>query len=140
MNYEEVAQGLFKELRSNTSMSLIEVLNDFSKGEVGVLSYLAFDNDKATSGELSEKLNVTTARIAKILNSLENKGYIKRKMDLFDKRKTLVTITDSGKKLAIEAKDEIINKIIKVVKIIGYEKIDEYVKIALEIKKVLNEQ
>ena len=45
------------------------------RGEVGVLNYLAFDKNEATAGKLSEKLNVTTARVASILNSLENKKY-----------------------------------------------------------------
>ena len=45
------------------------------RGEVGVLNYLACDKNEATAGKLSEKLNVTTARVASILNSLENKKY-----------------------------------------------------------------
>lgn len=140
MNYEETAELLFQQLKMKSSTSLADVLNDFNRGEVGVLSYLAFDKDEASAGELSEKLNVTTARIASILNSLENKDYIKRKEDTFDKRKTLVAITDKGKTLAIDIKKEIINKIIKVIKEVGYDEIKEYAKVALKIKKILDEQ
>lgn len=140
MNYEETAELLFQQLKMKSSTSLADVLNDFNRGEVGVLSYLAFDKDEASAGELSEKLNVTTARIASILNSLENKEYIKRKEDTFDKRKTLVVITDKGKTLAIDIKKEIINKIIKVIKEVGYDEIKEYAKVALKIKKILDEQ
>lgn len=140
MNYEETAELLFQQLKMKSSTSLADVLNDFNRGEVGVLSYLAFDKDEASAGELSEKLNVTTARIASILNSLENKDYIKRKEDTFDKRKTLVVITDKGKTLAIDIKKEIINKIIKVIKEVGYDEIKEYARVALKIKKILDEQ
>lgn len=138
MEYENIAETLFQQLKPNTSVSLSGVLNDFNRGEVGVLSYLAFDKDEVSSGELSEVLGVTTARVASILNSLEIKGYVKRKEDSLDKRKTLVVITEKGKELAINAKREIINKIISVVREVGYEEIMEYVKIAIKIREVLN--
>ncbi len=141
MNYEELAENLFQQLKINASEpTLVETLNDFNHGEVGVLSYLAFDKDESTPGELSEKLNVSTARIASILNSLENKEYIKRKDNNLDKRKTLVVITEKGKELATEVKQEIINKIINVIKELGYERINEYINIALEIKNIINKQ
>lgn len=140
MNVEEIAEILFQQLKPTSSASLTEVLNEFNRGEVGVLSYLAFDKDKVTAGELSEKLNVTTARIASILNSLENKEYIKRKEDNLDKRKTLVSITNKGKDLATTTKKEVINKIIKVVEEVGYDEIKDYVRIALKIRNVLDKQ
>lgn len=140
MNYEEIAENLFLKLKLNTSTSLTDFLNEFSRGEIGVLSYLAFDKNEASSGELSEKLNVTTARIASILNSLENKDYIKRKDDNLDKRKTIVVITDKGKELANNTKKDIIDKIVKVIKEIGYDELEEYARIALKIRNVLNKQ
>lgn len=141
MNYRENAELLFKQLRENTTTSsLTRVLDDFNHGEIGILSYLAFDRDEASAGELSEKLDVTSARIASILNSLENKEYIVRKVDKLDKRKILVAITTKGKKIAYDAKEDIINKIINVVKEIGYDEVKEYTRIALKIKKVLNKQ
>lgn len=140
MNVEEIAEILFQQLKPTSSTSLTEVLNEFNRGEVGVLGYLAFDKDEATAGELSEKLNVTTARIASILNSLENKEYIKRKEDNLDKRKTLVSITTKGKELANITKREIIEKIIRVVEEVGYDEIKDYVRIALKIRDVLDKQ
>ena len=140
MNVEEIAEILFQQLKPTSSTSLTEVLNEFNRGEAGVLGYLAFDKDEATAGELSEKLNVTTARIASILNSLENKEYIKRKEDNLDKRKTLVSITTKGKELANITKREIIEKIIRVVDEVGYDEIKDYVRIALKIRDVLDKQ
>ncbi len=136
----EIAELLFEELRIGASTSsLSDILNDFNRGEVGVLSYLTFDKEISTPGELSDKLCVTTARIASILNSLENKGFIKRKIDELDKRKTLVTITSKGKELVLSTKNEIINKIIKVIKEIGIEELKSYTLTALKIRKVLEE-
>lgn len=140
MNDYDLAEQIFSKLRNNSSSSLDDILTDFNRGEVGVLSYLAFENNKVSAGELSEKLNVSTARIASILNSLENKEYINRRVDEIDKRKTLVSITQKGKKLASKAKDEVIDKIIKVIQKVGKNEINEYVKMVLKIKKILDEQ
>ena len=138
INIEEYAENLFSRLKPTNFKSLTDTLNYFNRGEVGVLSYLAFEKSEASSGELSEKLNVTTARIASILNSLENKKYIRRKGDSLDKRKTLVVITESGKELAVETKKELMDILIKVIKEIGYEDIEEYTRIVQKIRNVLD--
>ncbi len=138
MERDNLAEILFQELRCNTSTSLGEILNEFNRGEIGVLGYLAFEKDEATAGELSEKLNVTTARIASILNSLEAKDYIKRTEDNKDKRKTLVVVTKKGKALAKKAKKEVIDKITKVINEIGEEEVKEYIRITLKIREILN--
>lgn len=138
MNYEEIAEEIFIELKNNTQTSLEEMLGDFNKGEIGVLGYLAFDEDRVTSGMLSEKLNVTTPRIASILNSLENKGYIMRYSDSNDKRKSLVTITSKGMQLAKSVKSDLLDKIISVIKEINYDDVKEYIRINKEIKNILN--
>ena len=140
INIEEYAENLFNRLKPTNFKSLTDTLNYFNRGEVGVLSYLAFDKNEASSGELSEKLNVSTARIASILKSLENKKYIRRKEDSLDKRKTLVVITESGKELAVETKKELMDILIKVIKEIGYEDIEEYTRIVQKIRKVLDKQ
>lgn len=137
VDYEEISEDFFQILRNNSKTSLTNMLNEFNKGEIGVLNYLVFDNDNVTAGELSEKLNVTTARIANVLNSLEYKGYIKRNKDLYDKRKILVSVTSKGKSLANDVKNDIKNKIIMVIKEIGYDDIKTYINIAQKIKKVL---
>lgn len=138
MERDNLAEILFQELRCNASTSLGEILNEFNRGEIGVLGYLAFEKDKATAGELSENLNVTTARVARILNSLETKGYIKRTEDNQDKRKTLVVITQNGESLAKKAKKEVIDKITKVIEEIGEKEAKEYIRITLKIREILN--
>lgn len=139
MDYERLAEELFQQLKTNCYISLPEVLNDFSKGEIGVLSYLSFNKNDVSAGELSDELKVSTARIASILNSLENKKYIKRRSDKKDKRKILVSITNKGKNLAIDTKRDIICKIMKIIEEVGYEEILVYTKIALKIRNILNE-
>lgn len=138
MDYEIIAEEIFQMLRKNFTSSLSEVLNEFNKGEIGVLSYLAFDNNQASAGMLSDSLQVSSARIASILNSLESKKYIKRKVDDNDRRKTIVVITEKGIDTVVKVKEEIIKKIIYVIKEIGYDDILKYAKISAKIREVLS--
>ena len=140
MDVENMAEMLFQQIKEGTSTPISELLDEFNCGEIGVLSTLAFDQNPVTAGELSEKLNVTTARIARILNSLESKQYIRRKNDRTDRRKIFVTITKKGKELADSTKKEIMDKIIQVIQEVGYDEIQTYISIVLKIRSVLNNQ
>ena len=140
MDVENMAEMLFQQIKEGTSTPISEMLDEFNCGEIGVLSTLAFDQNPVTAGELSEKLNVTTARIARILNSLESKQYIRRKNDRTDRRKIFVTITKKGKELADSTKKEIMDKIIQVIQEVGYDEIQTYISIVLKIRSVLNNQ
>lgn len=140
MDVENMAEMLFQQIKEGTSTPISEMLDEFNCGEIGVLSTLAFDQSPVTAGELSEKLNVTTARIARILNSLESKQYIRRKNDRTDRRKIFVTITKKGKELADSTKKEIMDKIIQVIQEVGYDEIQTYISIVLKIRSVLNNQ
>lgn len=134
----EILEQVFDELRTRSKSSLIESLNDINKGEIGVLSYLMFDCDGVSAGCLSNNLNVSTARIASILRSLESKGYINRLNDDGDKRKTIVMITSKGKEIINNIKKEIINKLDFVLNDIGLDDIKKYIVISNKIRNSLN--
>lgn len=46
MKKEKLAETLFQELQCNTSTSLGEILNEFNRGEIGVLGYLVLKKMK----------------------------------------------------------------------------------------------
>lgn len=68
---------------------------------------LAHRGGYALPGELAKDINVSTARIAAILKSIEKKGLIKREIDANDRRKILVTITPAGQSFADARKEDI---------------------------------
>lgn len=119
--------------------SLIEIPRNCSQGETGALLYLTFVKDGITSSELAEILNVSLPRIASLLNSLESKKLVKKLTDREDKRKTIVNITDVGKELVLSKKDEAINRITKVIEKLDEEDINEYIRLAKKIGKIMEE-
>ncbi|MBR1723491.1 MAG: MarR family transcriptional regulator [Ruminococcus sp.] len=73
------------------------MLSEYLRGECRLLLYLNISEEQSVQpGKLAEKLGISTARVASILKSLENKGMIERHCGTADKRKVFVTITKKG--------------------------------------------
>ena len=119
--------------------SLIEIPRNCSQGETGALLYLTFVRDGVTSSELAETLNVSLPRIASLLNSLESKNLVRKLTDKEDKRKTIVNITAVGKELVLEKKEESINKLTRVIEKLDEEDINQYIRLAKKIGKIMDE-
>ena len=119
--------------------SLIEIPRNCSQGETGALLYLTFVKDGITSSELAEILNVSLPRVASLLNSLESKKLVKKLTDKEDKRKTIVNITEVGRNLVLAKKEESINKLTRVIEKLDEEDINQYIKLAQKIGKIMDE-
>lgn len=139
MNDKELATKLLKDLWDNRPNRFNNFLDEFNKGEFGLLNYIYFETKEVSAGMLSEKLKVSTARIASILNSLEAKKLIKRKMGTDDKRKVVVEITTEGKEIIKKYQEEVVNKVSYIISKIGQEKAKQYFDIMLEINSVIND-
>jgi len=71
-----------------------------TRGESGVLLFLFHAGRPAYPGELTEKLGLTTGRIANILKVLEQTGMIMRTTDARDRRRVQVELTQEGESAA----------------------------------------
>ena len=79
-----------------------------TRGEYGLLMYLYHVGRPMFPGELTEKLGLTTGRIANILRVLERSGLVMRTPDATDRRRVLVAITPQGEELAARLTHEAI--------------------------------
>lgn len=139
MNDKELATKLLKDLWDNRPNRFNNFLDESNKGEFGLLNYIYFETKEVSAGMLSEKLKVSTARIASILNSLEAKKLIKRKIGTDDKRKVVVEITTEGKEIIKKYQEEVVNKVSYIISRIGQEKVKQYFDIMLEINSIIND-
>ena len=76
------------------------------RGESGVLLYLYHVGRPLYPGELTEKLGLTTGRIANILKVLEKASLIVRTPDADDKRRVQVALTPAGEAAALQRNAE----------------------------------
>ena len=74
-------------------------LTDMNQGELALLRIVMDHGNDISPGELTEKLEVSTARTANLLNSLEKKGLIVRDSNEKDHRSKCVYLTDKAKQM-----------------------------------------
>ena len=73
-----------------------------TQGEDGLLLCLYAADRPMLSGELVERMGLTTGRIANILRMLEAKGLVDRAQDASDRRKVHITLSAQGRARAEE--------------------------------------
>lgn len=96
MNYRKMAEELLAIRAEQLKVPASQQMSKFVKGELFVLNYLATHNHSVYPKELSGEMVVSTARIAVILNQMENKKWITRSTDPEDNRQILVALTEEG--------------------------------------------
>ena len=104
MNNQEMAKQLFM-LVGLMQREPIKKMQKVSQGEMAMLGFLTYEKSETNPKELSERFNLSTARVANTLNSLERKEYITRVHDSFDRRKVMVYITEKGKEAGIQEEE-----------------------------------
>lgn len=76
--------------------------------ELKCLRYL-LDHSFPQVKELALNMGLTAARVTNLLNSLENKGYVKRTISKEDRRVIKAKLTDEGMIFANRIQDEYVN-------------------------------
>ena len=109
------------------------LLNDSVQGQTYVVCYLS-DGDKAVT-ELANLINVSTARMAVIINNLEKQGKVERLNDPTDKRITKVHLTSKGNETIDCVREFLKEKVEKAIKILGEEEFDRFV---MDLYKLIN--
>lgn len=68
---------------------------DISPMQFGVMRLLAYQNH--TISEMSKKMMITPATLVPVIDTLERHGYLTREQDPHDRRRTPLSLTDSGR-------------------------------------------
>lgn len=77
-------------------------------------------------------------RVAAIINTLQDKMLVIKKTDLNDKRKTIITITEKGKKDILQKRKRAIIFIESIIKELTDEEIMQYISINKKIEEISN--
>ena len=93
MDYEALAGELLSIRGNLLQVPANQKLSKMLRGELFVLNYLDHREGKVHPKELSEKMAVSTARIARLLNHMEEKSLVIRQPDPGDSRQIIVQLT-----------------------------------------------
>ncbi len=129
MNYTDLAKQLLNDMFQFKAYDHQRKIDESMRGEVFVLLHLLEKNTCILPSEISEEMNISSARVTTILNSLENKGLITREIDKNDRRKIIVNLTNKGRKKAKNNKKIIVSLTSQILEFLGENDSKELVRI-----------
>ena len=133
MDYHLLAEELIELHRRLLSFPVNRMLADLAKGELFVLNYLMVHQDPVHPKELSQQIMVSTARVAALLNRMEEEGLIVRLPDSRDNRQTIITPTQFGIQFVQEHRTGLVDAMAKALELLGPEDAQNYLRIQKKI-------
>lgn len=100
MNYEELAKEFLHSSYQFRSHGHQKKIDGTMQGEIFATSYILRQGGMVLPSEISGEMNISSARVAAILNNLEVKGFVTRQIDKSDRRRILVSLTQEGTEFA----------------------------------------
>lgn len=116
-----------------------EPVSGAMRGEIAVLKLLFCAKQSLSAGYISRELDMTTSRIAAVLNSLEKKHMIERVGDAQDRRRVLVSITACGIDYCVSRREEAVSHMTALLTRLGEEDARSFVRIIKRMFEALPE-
>lgn len=139
MEIKEDAIALLNELCSAFPASLFDQVEESQKGVGFILRYLVKSDGEVIAGDFAREMNVSTARIAALLKTMEKNGWVTRHNSSSDARRTVVAVTPAGRGRAGEIREQILQKIELLLEKVGKEDLEEFIRISHRIKEAMTE-
>lgn len=136
MKKEELLNDIIGAFKGVNKAKLFSNLQINFKGENFLLAHLFESGGESAPGKLAEFLNVSAARIAAMLRSLEGKGLVERVVDKKDRRCVTVKITESGIHLVGKLRAEMHTHASDMIDKLGEEDCTEFVRILKKIIRI----
>jgi len=137
MDYEKSAVELLEKMHELHKAKPHKQINEALQGEAFILHYIAVSKKSVLPGDIGLEMNVSSARVAAALNSLENKRLITRRIDPNDRRKIIVEITPEGKDFAEKHYQTVITGVSKLLYLLGENDAKEYVRILGRVTEIM---
>lgn len=135
MDKREQAIKLLNNFRENRPQIFLETFESSEKGINFILGYLEETKHEVIAKDLAQALNVSTARIATLLNKMEKKDLIQKHNSTKDARKTVIILTKKGQHLTTQYKEVLIDITIKMIEEVGMEDLEKFIEISKKMKQ-----
>jgi len=129
MDYENLAHDFMQVMHQISTRDVQNQINDSMYGENFVLLYISEHEGNVIPSDISNAMGITSARIAAVLNSLERKGLISRRIDLEDRRRILIDLNDAGREHVHKQNQIRISFITNMFQYLGEDDAKEYIRI-----------
>ena len=132
---KKVLENIRQSLLDIYRMEVIDGIRDILSGENSfLLLLLSCSSSPLTASFMAERLNITKGRITALISSLLDKEDIEITLDMKDRRKTLIRLTEKGRK-RIETKiDEVNEKLEYLISDLSIEEVNVLLNILEKVK------
>lgn len=99
---ETTLQRWLHMMQSIRQMNMDKIFSDVSKGEFLHMHRIYNDSQENPESQglrlsvIAHELKVSAPAVSRMMRSLENKGYVTRKKDIYDRRSSYLCLTDEG--------------------------------------------
>jgi len=138
MDYAFLAAEMLEKMQSLRKASPQKFIDEALHGEAFVLHIITRCGGAVQPSEISSEMNVSSARVAQTLNSIEKKGWITRQIDLNDRRRILVRLTPEGKIAAENQYRKVTGLAAKMLSALGEEDAKEYIRITGKLAEIIS--
>lgn len=109
MNTDDVKMRMQNICNAKKWRNLVDFIEEGYKGMFVILRIVKDSGKPVIAGDLAKIMNVSTARIARALNTLERKGYVERRCFENDARKVVIVLTELGAAALSERENRVSN-------------------------------
>ena len=138
MATEKQISNMLQQMAAAHPVEFYKHMSDTRAGIGAVLRLLYITDGPITAGTISDRLDISTARVAVLLKKMAAKGFITKEKDPVDARVTIVKLTDFGRKTIERMWEEIKSQMGKVIDEIGEDRLSEYIEISKEIRRIVS--
>ncbi len=135
MDYTELARQYLQTFLQFYRTRINQMMNESMHGEAYVLQHIANNDCDVVPGDISNAMGVSSARMATVLNGLENKGLITRHIDSSDRRRTILRLTQAGTEEADNCTSRMVESTAKMLEYLGENDAKEYIRILCKISE-----
>ncbi len=139
MNERAEAEEFLKRLRLYKAGTYLEKIDEQQRGIGLALLFLRHSDRELFAPDIARAPKLSSARVAAMLPSLENLGYITRHSSGEDARKTVVELTEKGLSYSEEVSEHVLQMMETLIHKVGRSDLDEFVRIAERIHDALEE-
>ena len=129
MDYTDLAKEFLQAIYKFCKIRSQRQLNSAMQGEAFALQFIAQHNDLAVPSDIESAMCVSSARIATILNGLEGKGLVVRRIDPSDHRRTILKLTPLGEEQAAKNSGHLLDLGKELLAYLGEDDAKHYVRI-----------
>ena len=130
------ALEVIEKLKQNKPEVMLNEVKRTEKGLGLVLGYI-YENPNVYAVNISQKMQISRARIAVILKKLINRGLVKKSPAPDDARVEVLSVTEKGAKEVRLHKEAVVSLITAVIKEVGYDEVNTFISTSFKIREAV---